>query len=135
MRKPFRVHGVFPIMLSHLRTDRLSWGLAAAYVHCGLLLFLLARKLALVLSALQPPLLLPTRLFLWVGPSGWLAIFLALSALLLARHIAFRQHWLNHGVTVALWAALSAAVVGVICLTVVVLLQPACVLRSTIAGQ
>ena len=70
-------------------------------------LFVLARKVALDLVALQPSLLLPTQLFLWVGPWGWLAFMFSSSALLLVSHTRFRQHWLSRGVTAASWMALS----------------------------
>ena len=116
------------------RISRLSWVLAAANVLCGLALFVLARQDALDLVALQPSLLPPTRLFLWVGPWGWLAFMLSSSALLLVRHTRFRQHWLTRGVTAASWMALSGEVVGVACFVAVDFFQPICTLTSKIAA-
>jgi hypothetical protein len=125
----------FTIMLNNERIGRLSWILAGAYLLCGLILFFIGQRVALVVSALQPPLMLPTRLFLWVGPAGWLALMLSFAALMPARHIGFRVRWLHHGIPVALWVALSGVVVGVACLAVVILSQPICVFGSTLAGN
>jgi len=121
-------------MLNIQRISRLSWVLSAANVLCGLALFVLARKVALDLLALQPSLLLPTRLFFWVGPWGWLAFMLASSALLLVSHTRFRQHWLTPGLTAASWMALSGEVVGVVCFVAVDFFQPICTLGCKIAA-
>ena len=106
-------------MLNNQRTSRFSCVLLAANALCGLAAFVLAREIALDLVALQPSLLLPTRLFLGVGPWGWLAFMLSSSALLLVSHASFRQHWLTRGVTAASWMALSGEVVGVACFAAV----------------
>jgi hypothetical protein len=114
--------------------NRFSWVLSALYLLCGLDLFVLARKVALVFSDFHPPLLLPTRLLLWVGPWGWLTFMLSVSPLLLVRHIKFRPQWVNPGLIAALWIALSGAVTGVACLAAVVSFQPICVFSSNITA-
>jgi hypothetical protein len=120
-------------MIKNQHISRLSWVLSVVNVLCGLALFVLAREVALNLIALQPSLLLPTRLFLWVGPAGWLAFMLSSSALLLVSHTRFRQRWLSRGVKAASWMALSGEVVGIACLVGVGLFQPMCTLSSKIA--
>jgi hypothetical protein len=120
-------------MLTKQHISGLTWVLAAAYLLCGLMLFVLAREVALDISALHPPLLLPTRLFLWVGPWGWSAFMISFSALLLVRHIRFRSYWLHPGIMAALWVTFIGTLIGVACLTAVVFYQPICVLSSNIA--
>jgi hypothetical protein len=112
--------------------NRFSWVLSAAYLLCGLILFMLARKVAPVFSYLHAPLLLPTRVFLLLGPWGWLAFMLSVAALLLVRQIKFRPRWLNPAVIAALWVALTGAVTGVACLAGVISFQPICVFSSKI---
>ena len=124
----------FTIMLNNQRISRLSWVLAAANLLCGLVLFVLARKIALVCPDLHPPLQLPTRLFLWIGPWGWSAFMLSFSALLLVRHVRFRPDWLNPGIIAARWLTFSGAVIGVACMATVVHYQPICVFSSNIAA-
>lgn len=121
-------------MLNNQRISRLSWVLSAAYLVSGLVLFMLARKVSLVLSDLHPPLLLPTRLFLWVGPWGWSTFILSFSVLLLVRHVRFHTAWLNPGIITALWVTFTGAVIGVVCLVAAVLYQPICVFSSNIAA-
>jgi len=121
-------------MLNNQRISRFSRGLSTPNALCGLAVFVLARKIALILLALQPSLLLPTRLFLWVGPWGWLAFMLSSSALLLVSDTRFRQRWLTCGVTAASWMALGGEAVGVACFAAVDLFQPICTLSSKIAA-
>jgi|SRR6266850_365086 len=121
-------------MINNQRISRLSWVLSVAHLLCALALFVLARKVALDLVALQPSLLMPTRLFLWVSPSGWLAFMLSSSALLLVHQSRFRQRWLNRGVMAASWIALSGTVAGVACFVAAAFFQPICTLSSNIAA-
>ena len=121
-------------MLNNQRISRLSWVLSAAYLLCGLILFMLGPKVALVFSDSHPPLLLPTRLFLWIGPRGWSTFTLSFSALLLVRNIRLHPASLNRGIIAALWVTFSGAVIGVACLAAVVLYQPICVFSSNIAA-
>jgi hypothetical protein len=119
-------------MLHNKRIRALSRILSVANGLCGLWLLVLARDFALDLAALKPHLLIPTRLFLWVGPWGWLAFMFSTSALMLVNLAKFRQDWINRGVTPALWFALSGEVVGIVCFAVMTFLQPICTLSSTI---
>jgi hypothetical protein len=125
----------FTVMLNSRRISRISWVLSVANVLGGLALFVLARKVLLDLAALKPSLLLPTRLFLWVGPGGWLGFMLSSSALLLVSRTRFHQRWLNRGLTAASWIALSGAVTGVACFIEAAFFQPICTLGSSIAPQ
>src|ERR1044071_3205728 len=106
------------------RISRFSWVLSAAYLLCGLVVFVLCRTVARVLSDLHPPMLLATRLFLWLAPWTWSVFVLSFSILLLARYIRLRPAWLNPGVTAALWTTLSGALIGITCMAAVVLYQP-----------
>ena len=107
--------------------------MAGVSLLCGVMLFVIVRKVGLLYLELQPPLMLPTKVLLWVGPSGWLAFMVFLSALLVFPDFGVRSHFLKPGITVALWLAASGAFVAVACLAVVIFLQPICVLRSTIS--
>jgi hypothetical protein len=122
-------------MLNERRIKGFSWVLSVANALCGLALFVLARKVAFDLAALKPSLFLATRLFLWVGPWGWLAFMLSSSALMLVSHRRVRQHWLNRGLRVASWIALSVTVIGVACFAESAFFQPICTFGSSIATR
>ena len=114
----------------HIRGFR--WILAGVSLLCGVMLFVIVRKVGLLYLELQPPLMLPTKVLLWVGPSGWLAFMVFLSALLVFRDFGVRSRFLKPGITVALWVAATGAQVAVACLAVVIFFQPICVFTSTI---
>lgn len=122
-------------MLAARRISRLSWILTGGYLLCGVMFFVLVRKVAFIFSELQPPLMLPTRVLLWVGPSGWLALMVFLAALIVSRDVGFRSHLLKPVITVGLCVALGGVLVAVACLGVAIFLQPICVFRSTISLQ
>lgn len=95
-------------------------------------MFVLARYFAHILSDLRPSLLLPTRLFLWLGPTGWLTIMLLVAILLPAQQMSFRARRLDRALTVALAVALSVAAIGIVCLMVVGEFQPICDFSATL---
>ena len=119
-------------MFANQRVRPLSWVLSGAYLLLGFMLFWVVQKVAPVYSELQPLLMLPTRVLLWVGPSGWLVLMTFLSALLILRDISFSSQLVRPGITVALWVALSGAIVAAACVVVVAFFQPICIFRDSI---
>jgi hypothetical protein len=101
---------------------------------CGVMLFLLARKVAGDFPAGMPGLMLPTKLLLWVGPVGWLAITFSISGLVITRQIRFRLRCVNVAITLALCIGLSAVAVGITCLATAIL-QPIYCPSSNIAPE
>jgi hypothetical protein len=120
-------------MFASQRIRRLSWVLAGAYLLCGVMGFVITQKVALVYSGLRPPLMLPTRVLLWVGPYGWVAVIVLLATLLILRDLRFHSHWVASGIKVALWMAMGGVFAAVACLVMVIYLQPICVFGSTIS--
>src|SRR5580700_5513936 len=118
-------------MVAGQRIRKLSWSLAGAFLLCGFVCFSFAHAMAVVFSATSFPLTLPIRIVLWVGPFGWLALMVLLSVLFVLRDVRFRSSLLNLGVRLAIWIALSGAIVAEVCLAAV-MLQPICVLGSNI---
>jgi hypothetical protein len=111
-------------MTKKQRISGYSWLLAALYMFTGVMFFLLCRVVAGSIPARMPGLMLPTKLLLWVGPAGWLAITLSVSGLVIARQIHFRLPWISPASTIALCIGLGAIAVGTVCLATAICLQP-----------
>jgi hypothetical protein len=89
-----------------------SWILAASYLLCGVMFFVVVAKFQAILSELEVPLPLLTRAVFLVGPLGWLTSAVVVAVGVVLKDLRFRSRFLNPLFTVILFLAVGSIVVA-----------------------